>query len=55
MPPLSQPQVIGWLLLFIPGFVSLTVAAWLGWAATRRTQLLAGPALKVKHPALRWL
>jgi hypothetical protein len=39
LPPLTQPAVVGWLLLFVPGFVALSVMAWLGWAATRRSQL----------------
>src|SRR5438046_526675 len=39
MPPITQPEVIGWLLLFIPGFLGLVVAAYFGSAATRRSQL----------------
>ncbi len=30
---------MGWLLLFVPGFVALAVMSWLGWSATRRSQL----------------
>lgn len=39
MPPITEPQVVGWLLLFIPGFLGLVVAAYFGSAATRRSQL----------------
>lgn len=39
MPPITQPEVVGWLLLFIPGFLGLVVAAYFGSAATRRSQL----------------
>jgi hypothetical protein len=39
LPPLTQPQIVGWLLLFVPGFVALSVMSWLGWPATRRSQL----------------
>jgi hypothetical protein len=31
--------VVGWLLLFIPGFVALSLMSWVGWPATRRSQL----------------
>lgn len=39
MPPVTEPQVVGWLLLFIPGFVFLAVLAYFGPSARGRSQL----------------
>jgi hypothetical protein len=39
MPPNTEPQVVGMLLLFVPGFVALAVAGYIGWPTTRRGDL----------------
>jgi Family of unknown function (DUF6338) len=39
MPAATTAQAVGWLLLFLPGFTAMAVAAHLGWPATNRTQL----------------
>jgi hypothetical protein len=38
MPPTTEAEAIGWLLFFLPGFVLLAVAAYIGWPATSRSQ-----------------
>ncbi len=64
MPPTTETQVVGWLLLVIPGFVAVTIASYLGSPATRRSDLrwvaysvLASVALEVfvRWTLDRWL
>jgi hypothetical protein len=39
MPPTSEPELVGWLLLFIPGLVALEVAGFYGRPTTQRGTL----------------